>query len=474
MHANKQKYLYQHIANDISRSITDADYISGQKLPSLREISQRYAVSMATAIKAYEKLEQEGLIEVKPKSGYFVLPQLIQTIDKPEITRPKNKPTNVNVAHLAMSLITEARHPRLIKLGAAVPGEDMLPLASFSRSLAGVARRHWKALSRYEDAQGNESLRKQIAILMRDSGYRCKANEIIITNGCLESLNIALRCVAKPGDTIAIESPTYFGVLQVIENRGMRALEIPTHPQDGIEIDALAKAIKQQKISACVLIPSYSNPLGACMPDDNKHYVVKLLEKAGIPLIENDIYGGLSYQTPRPKSAKSFDGSGNVLYCSSFSKTLSPGLRIGWIIPGRHFENVRYQKFLDNLSTTVLPQIALAEFLERGQYRRSLRQSANIYQGRMQQMQRWVAEYFPAGTRITHPQGGFLLWLELPNHCDSLALYQQAMEKRISITPGKLFSAQGQYKHHIRLSCGAVEGEQAKQALKIIGKLVGT
>jgi len=465
-------YLYEKISEDISKSIEDALYTTGQKLPSLREISGRYNVSMATAIKAYEQLELEGVVEVRPKSGYFVLPKTDQEPEYLEITQPKLKPTSVNVSHLAMSLINESRQPRLTKLGAAVPDKDLLPIGSLSRTLAGVARREWKSLASYEDSRGNESLRKQIAKIMRDSGYQCKAEEVIITNGCLESLNLALRCITKIGDTIAIESPTYFGVLQVIENCGLKALEIPTHPQNGIDPSALEKALKTQKVSACILIPSFSNPLGSCMPDENKKQVLNILEKAKIPLIEDDIYGDLSYESPRPRSMKSFGSPDNVLYCSSFSKTLSPGLRIGWILPGGYTEQVIYQKFLDNISTNIHSQLAIAEFIERGQYRKAIRNSSRIYQRRMEKMKHWVKEYFPKGTLITSPQGGFIAWVELPKSIDTFSLYRKALEKRISITPGLLFSSQKQYLHHIRLSCGSVNEERVRLSLKTLGKLV--
>jgi len=464
-------FLYEQLAQDLTTAIQEGSYTVGQRLPSLRDVGKTYTVSLATVIQAYGILEQQGYIEARPKSGYYVLPWTKLPDDEPQLTQPVLKPTNVSVAHLAMALVSEARQKHLVKLGAAIPAEDILPLASLSRTLAGVSRRHWRALGSYENANGNENLRKQIALLMRESGARCKPTDIIVTNGCLESLNLALRSVANRGDTIAIESPTYFGILQVIETLGMRALEIPTHPHKGIDPDALQQAIKKRKVSACILIPCFSNPLGSCMPDENKQRVVTTLAQADIPLIEDDIYGGLSYEIPRPRSAKSYDKNSNVIYCSSFSKTVSPGLRIGWILPGRFIEQVRYKKFLDNISTSVHPQMALAEFLERGLYRKNTRQAARIYHYRMEQLKYWVSEYFPEGTRMTQPKGGFLTWLELPKNINALTLHHKAIEKRIAITPGILFSAQGQYQHHIRLSCGAVEGEQARESLKILGAL---
>ena len=467
-----EHYLYEQLADDLSKAIAQGLFAKDERLPSLRQVSEQYAVSMSTAIQAYQHLEQTGLIAARPKSGYYVSQRPGEHREEPSLTQPKSAPTDVNVGHLAMSLINETRQPGLIKLGAAVPTPELLPLGTLSRTLAGIARRKQQAPASYEQSQGNLELRKQIARLMRDSGVRCTPDDIIITNGCLEALGLALRAVAKRGDTIAIESPTYFGVLQVIESLGMKALEIPTHASTGIDLEALNKTIKQRKITACMLMPTFNNPLGSSMPDENKRAVVELLAQQQIPLIEDDVYGALSYTSRRPKAAKAFDNNGNVLYCSSFSKTVSPGLRIGWILAGRYQEQVTYQKFLDNICTATHPQLTLAEFLAKDGYRRCVRHSARVYRHRMEQLRHWIADAFPPGTRITNPQGGFFLWVELPKPVDCLDLYRRAMDKKIAITPGVLFSAQGQYQHHIRLSCGAVEGEQAKKSISALAKLM--
>lgn len=473
MASTSEQFLYEQLANDLSRAIQQGLFAQDERLPSLRQVSEQYAVSMATAIQAYQHLEQTGLIAARPKSGYYVCQRQSDPSAEPTLSQPKSAPTEVNVGHLAMSLVNESRQPGLIRLGAAVPEPALLPLGTLSRHLAGIARRKHLAPASYEQSQGNLELRKQIARLMRDSGVRCTPADIIITNGCLEALGLALRAVANSGDTIAIESPTYFGVLQVIESLGMKALEIPTHARTGIDLQALHKTIKQRRIAACMLMPTFNNPLGSAMPDAHKQEVVDLLAKHRIPLIEDDMYGALSYAPRRPKAAKAFDSRGNVLYCSSFSKTISPGLRIGWILAGRYQEQVTYQKFLDNICTATHPQLTLAEFLAKDGYRRCVRHAARTYRQRMDQFRHWLTDAFPRGTRISNPQGGFLLWVELPKSVDCLTLYRKALEKKIAITPGVLFSAQGQYKHHIRLSCGAVEGEQAQKSIVTLAKLMG-
>ena len=473
MAAQSEQFLYEQLAKDLTSAIQQGVFAKDERLPSLRHVSEQYDVSMSTAIQAYQHLEQTGLIAARPKSGYYVCQRPTEHTEEPSLSQPRSSPSEVNVGHLAMSLVNETRQPGLIRLGAAVPEPGLLPLGTLSRTLAGIARRKNQAPASYELSQGNLELRKQIARLMRDSGVRCTPDDIIITNGCLEALGLALRAVAKSGDSIAIESPTYFGVLQVIESLGMKALEIPTHAGKGIDIDALARTTQKRRIAACMLMPTFNNPLGSSMPDEHKQRVVELLAKQQIPLIEDDVYGALSYAPRRPKAAKAFDTRGNVLYCSSFSKTVSPGLRIGWILAARFQEQVAYQKFLDNICTATHPQLALAELLAKDGYRRCVRHGARVYRQRMEQFRHWIADAFPPGTRISNPQGGFLLWVELPKTVDCLDLYRKAMEKKIAITPGVLFSAQDQYRHHIRLSCGAVEGEQARRSISMLAKLMG-
>jgi len=472
MTSQNDRYLYAQLASDLSQAIRQGVFGQDERMPSLRQLSEQYAVSMATAVQAYRHLEQTGLIAARPKSGYYVCARLRDPREEPALSRPRSLPTEVNVGHLAMSLVNEGRQPGLIKLGAAVPEPALLPLGNLSRTLAGIARRKHLDPASYEQSQGNTELRKQIARLMRDSGVRCTPDDIIITNGCLEALGLALRAVARHGDTIAIESPTYFGVLQVIESLGMKALEIPTHASTGIDLDALRTSIVKRRIAACMLMPTFNNPLGSMMPDANKQQVVALLAQNGIPLIEDDVYGALSYNPRRPRAAKAFDANGNVLYCSSFSKTVSPGLRIGWILAGRYQEQVIYQKFLDNICTATHPQQTLAEFLAKDGYRRCTRHATRVYNQRMDQFRHWIAGSFPQGTRISNPWGGFLLWVELPKDIDCLDLYRKAMNKKIAITPGILFSAQGQYRHHIRLSCGAVDGDVAKKSIAMLAKLM--
>ncbi len=455
----------------MTRAIAMGTYAPGERLPSLRRIARHYGVSLATAIQAYQWLEDSGLVAVRPKSGYYVLPQGCGEACEPEVSQPRTVASEVTVGELALQILDEARRRDLINLGAAIPGPDLLPLKSLSRIYAGVVRRDSSLLGYYEAQQGNALLRAQIARRLRVSGVRVHPDEIIITNGCMEALILSLRTVCRAGDTVAIESPCYYGVLQAAEQLGLNVLELPTHPRDGVDLDALQRALDEQRINVCLFMPSFNNPLGSSMPLERRRRLVDMLNSAGVPLIEDDIYGDLDYESPRLPAAKAFDREGGVLLCSSFSKTLAPGYRIGYVVPGRHFEGVLRRKFLGNIATAGTPQVALAEFLRRGSYETVVRRATHTYRQRTERLRQLVLQHFPEGTRVTQPRGGFVLWVELPEHISGVVLHDRAIAEGITVTPGVIFSARGDYSHHIRMSAGQVEGETMEVAVRRLGEL---
>ncbi len=471
MAKTEQNFLYQQVADDMSQAIAMGTYAPGERLPSLRRIAAHYEVSLATAIQAYQWLEDSGFIEARPKSGYYVLPQGCGKACEPEVSRPKMRASEVTVGQLALDILAEARRSEVINLGAAIPGPELLPLKSLSRIYAGVVRRDVSLLGYYESQQGNVLLRAEVARRLRVSGVRVHPDEIIITNGCMEALILSLRAVCKTGDTVAIESPSYHGMMQAAEQLGLNVLELPTHPRDGVELDALQQALDKKLIDVCMFMPSFNNPLGSLMPRKSRQNMVAMLAQAKVPLIEDDIYGDLGYGNSRLPAAKSFDREGNVLLCSSFSKTLAPGYRIGYVVPGKLFEVVLRLKFLGNIATAGTPQVAIAEFLRKGSYERVVRKATRSYQQRTERLRQLVLEHFPEGTRVTQPQGGFVLWVELPEHINGVALHDRALKAGISISPGVIFSPRGDYQHHIRMSASMVSLEGMVPAVKRLGQI---
>jgi DNA-binding transcriptional MocR family regulator len=333
-----------------------------------------------------------------------------------------------------------------------------------------VLRQHGDAVGAYAFPPGHIALRRQIAKRMTELGCPVDPDALVITNGCQEALGLALRALTQPGDVVAIESPTFYGLLQVIEALGLKALEIPTHPHDGISIEALEFALQQWPVRACIVSPNFSNPLGSAMSTARKRALVDLLGQKNIPLIEDDVYGDLGFDGARPGIAKTFDNDG-VVYCSSFSKTLTPGLRIGWIAAGRYQAQIEYHKYVLNLAAPTAPQLAVAELLERGGYDRYLRQARRDYATAVARMIGAVEMYFPDGTRVTQPQGGFVIWVEFPTAIDGNILYQQALTHGISIAPGTMFSATGRYRNFIRLNCAVPWDTRTEKAIVRLGQL---
>ncbi len=470
--------LYRQIANEIYAQIKNGQYQQGDKLPGIRKLSLLFGVSISTIIQAQQTLEEQGLIEAKPRSGYYICQQQV-ILDAPDISTPDNAPQLVTGQALVLNLIKAANRPKILQLGAAVPHSTFLPLKQIQQSIQAVIRRQTTSPDNdfldYVFPPGSITLRQQIAKRMRLARLPCQAKDILITNGCQEALNIAFRSVASPGGIIAIESPVFYGLLQVIESLGMRALEISTDPHHGMSLDALRKAIRLWPIQAVAVVPNFSNPLGYCMPDENKKALVALLAENKIPLIEDDVYGDLGFAShfkhARPRALKSYDKTNSVIYCSSFSKSMAPGLRVGWMIPGNHFAKSEFNKYIANLATPGLPQLAIADFLAKGLYDRYLNRVRELYQAQVIRVTQCISHYFPAGTKVTQPLGGFVVWVELPKKCHSMSIYKSAMTKNISVAPGPIFSASGKYQHFIRISCAQPWNKKLENGIKLLARL---
>ncbi len=465
-------HLYVQLAADLAQRIEQGLLQGGERLPGVRQLGRQRNLSVATAVAAYRQLELEGYIESRPRSGFYVRTRPKTVIREPEQSDPVPRPMPVSGQDMVLRLAQVANDPAIVQLGAAVPDPAFLPTRAIERALASAAHHHRVQACAYEFPPGLLALRRQVSRRMAAAGALVQPDDIIITNGCQEALTLALQSVTRPGDIVALESPTFYGLLQVIEALGLKALEIPTHPRTGLSLEALQLALEQWPVKACVVVANFSNPLGHCMSDAQKQALVELTARAGVPLIEDDIYGDLGHRQQRPGIAKAYDTGGNVLYCSSVSKTLSPGLRVGWIAPGRFREQVLHRKYVTNLATPTVPQLAVADLLESGRYDRHLRQMQGEFARAVQRMTAAVSRHFPAGTRITRPEGGFVLWVELPDSVDSFALSSRALQEGVSIAPGPIFSATGKYRNFIRLSCACVWNERTEQALLRLGRLV--
>jgi DNA-binding transcriptional MocR family regulator len=380
-------------------------------------------------------------------------------------------PQQVSIAELAFRVLSDSASPDLIQLGCAIAGPELMPSEKMARILGDMARRHKEKSHIYAPPGGCESLRSAVARRLMESGCALSPDEIVVTAGCQEAIHLCLQVLCQPGDAVAVESPTYYYFLQLIESMGLRAVEIPTHPREGMSLDALAYALENTSIKAVLATPNFNNPLGSLMSDEGKRALVELTARHGVPLIEDDIYGELPFAAQRARTAKSFDRSGLVLHCSSVSKTLSPGFRVGWVAPGRFQSRLERLKATQNIATATLPQLAVAEFLKNGGYDRHLRRLRATLQENMAALSWEVERHFPEGTRLTRPQGGFVLWVELPEGVDALALYARAVAAGITLAPGPLFSAKQRYRNCIRLNAGTWN-ERTAGAVAVLGRLV--
>jgi DNA-binding transcriptional MocR family regulator len=462
--------LYEKVANDIARMIEHATFRPGERVPSIRNVSRQMGVSITTAMEAYRLLEDRDLIEARPQSGYYVRPLYRKLIPEPHVPLPKESPTTVSINDLVRMMWRDSQDKSLVPLGAAVPSPANLPVDKLNRILASVVRRRGGQCISYESICGFEGLRIQIARRALHSGCQLTPQDVVITSGCQEAVTLSLMAVCRPGDTVAIESPTYFDHLQTLEALKLKVVEIATDLHEGINLDALESVIQKRKIRACLLIPNFSNPLGCLMPDEKKKSLAKMIARYDIPLIEDDIWGDLSFAPERPRTVKAFDKKGMVLLCSSISKTLAPGYRIGWAVAGRFQSEVERLKSIMTIATATAPQMAIAEFLANGGYDHHLRRVRRTYSQQVWLMTQAVRKFFPSGTRISRPAGGYVLWVELPQSVDSRKLYESALKEKITIAPGPIFSVRKGYENYIRLNA-ATWSEDIEKALATLGSL---
>jgi len=464
-------HRYQEVAQFITALVDNGTLALGARAPSLREICRQRRISLSTALQAYRLLEDRGVLEARPQSGYYVARDRASALKTPAITRPPARPTAVAVAGIILELTEHARNPALVPLGCAIPSTELLSAGRLDRLLARAARVKGLEHNVYTGSRGDAQLRREIARRALRWGQALAPDDIAITCGCTEALTLALTTVAKPGDTIAIESPTYFGVLLALQALNLKVLELPTEAAAGIDLAALEQALKSQRIAACLLASSFNNPLGCTMPEAKKLAVLDLLARHKVPLIEDDIYGDVYFASERPRPFIALDRTGDTIYCSSFSKTLAPGYRVGWIAAGKRMQEVLERKCAFTLCSPALPQVALGEFLSSGGYDNHLRRIRREFQHNIAQMTRAIERSFPAGTKVTRPAGGFVLWLEMPRPFDSRALFAEALGNGICFAPGDVFSASGRYRHCLRISCASPWNARLEAGVATLGAL---
>jgi len=462
---------YEELAELLAADIRSGLLAPGTRLPSIRTVTAQHGVSPATAFQAYYRLEERGLVRARERSGYFVAGTGLAHPPEPAASPAPRISSAVDISELVFSVLESAQDRSLLPFGSAFASPLLFPLPRLAKALASTARfiDPWDTVASLPP--GNAALRQQIALRYLGMGMPQPAESLIVTNGALEALNLCLSAVARPGELIAIESPGFYAASQALERLGMKAIEIPVLPKEGIDLAALADALERHPIRACWFMTTFQNPMGTTMEEGKKRELVSLLARHEVPLIEDDVYGELYFGQRYPLPAKAFDTKGLVMHCSSFSKTLAPGYRIGWVAPGRFGRRIEQLKLMTTLSASVPAQVALADYLHSGGYDKHLRKLRHALEGQLQCMNEALARHFPADIRVSRPAGGYFLWVAFREGFDTLALHRAAAEQGISLAPGPIFSPSRQFRHCIRLNYGAPWSDAAEQGMARLGAL---
>ncbi|AZZ36610.1 GntR family transcriptional regulator [Bdellovibrio sp. qaytius] len=471
---NTEISLYTQVEGLIKNWISDGTLQFGSRIPSVRVMSKKLNVSISTVNQAYALLEAHGHIEAKPQSGYFV--KKTSQVSTPAFkSKALSQPRFVKDSSRNLDIVSACSNEKLIPLGGAVIHTSLLPMASLQKSLLKVIRQNPEKAMRYSPLGGIPELQKEIAKRTFDAGFVTKTDNVIVTNGCTEALNLALKSCTSPGDIVAVESPTFHGILRLIEDQGLKLLELPARSDQGIDLEAFAEKAAKFKIKAALVTPNFLNPIGSLMSDENKERFVQLCYKHGITIIEDDIYGELYFTPTRPLTLKSFDKQDKNYLCSSFSKTLSAGYRIGWVIPPEtEKEKLLLYKSTNTSSTNAALQMAIADHLANHSYERHLRKLRQTIEKNFSLITETIFKHFPQGIKITHPKGGCLIWIEFSQDTNTLDLFEKALKKNISVVPGCAFSTTGKYMNCLRINAGVLWSAEVEKALIEIGTLAKT
>ena len=462
--------LYARLASDFRRQIDGGVLRAGDKLPSIRALGRGRRVSAATVTEAYLRLERDGYVRARDRSGFYVTQPPASALPQPHVAGELVPPAPVGISQLVADVLRQTGDRKLVPLGVSTLGPTILPTARLNRAFRRALTKHPLHSVRYAGLRGHLSLRRQIARRALASGTACDADDIVVTSGGMDGLNLALRAVAEPGDVVAVESPTYFGVLQAIESVHLRAIEVPADPRTGFDLALLERAIRRHRVKAVLSMTTCQNPQGTVMSDDAKSELVALTARHDVPLVEDGVYAELVYDETRRRPAKAFDKKGLVLFCGSFSKVIAPGLRVGWMETGRFRDRVEALKGITSLMTSSLPQLALNELLESGFYDRYIKRVRLLCADQVSRYIQALSDAMPPGTRMTRPAGGNLVWVQLPKGVDGTRLYKRLLEQGIGIFPGEIFSAGAKHRGFVRIGCGMPWSPAIERAIGVMGR----
>jgi DNA-binding transcriptional MocR family regulator len=441
---------YRVLADQLEAMIVAGDYRVGERLPSVRTIHQQGGLAIGTICQALAELEARALVEARPRSGYFVINR--RTFVAPTTKPSKARPQRVPLPHLTDEFVAASADKSLVSFGGTKSPD---------------------CLTAYGPPAGDLSLRREISKLLLGIGIAAASESIVVTSGCMNAMRLAISVATKPGDVVAVESPTFFALLPMLRDAGLLVAEIATDSMTGLNIDMLEQVAVTRRIAAVIVTPHFHNPTGACMHIADKQRLLAVSRKHGFAIIEDDVYGDLYFGVSRPRPIAAIAArTDNIFYCSSFSKTLAAGLRIGFVVCAASIGELTRAKLANTISSPVLNQLIVAQFLRSGSYQRHLRKLRTSLRSQVAATTAAIANYFPGVVQVTAPTGGFFLWMRLPDHIDSRELYDKAMREGISILPGDVCAIDDRFRHNIRLSCGSPWSPVLEKALKRLGALM--
>lgn len=480
-------HSYQTLADALIADIHAERYRVGDQLPSVRALATAKAVSVSTATRCYRHIETLGYAAARYKSGIYVADWkalhalrhpaaavvATPTVAAQAFTAPPMEYDKlVSQQHRMSQLYALTDQPLTLSLHLANAGPEWYPCDALAKIGQRLLRADPLAIGAYPTGTGLPAFKAELIKNMAGFGVDVLPQDLLITNGSTEALSVALRAVAQPGDAVVVESPVYFGLLQVLENLGLKAIEIPCVPGAGINLDVLDYALEHQSgIRAIVVMPNFQNPLGCTMSDAHKRRLLAIAEQHDVALIEDDVFGDLSHAQERPQPVKAWDRHGRVIYYGSCSKSLAPAFRLGWVSGGRWHSRIESLKLAHSLVTPLFEQAVLADFMKSGGWPLHLRALRDRLAATVPQAVAAVRAHFPAGTQVVSPAGGWWLWIALPPQLDALVLLRLAVSQGIAFTPGALFSVSGKYTNYLRINTGRPWSRALEQGIRTLGRL---
>lgn len=467
-----KKFKYEQISDYIIDAINKGTIISGSKIPSLRKMSEQFNCAVSVVMQAYQDLEIKGFVTAVEKSGFYAKASIMTEIPAPQSSRHSLISIKTKSNNMTGKMIEIAADRSILPLGCTIPDASILPIVKLQKIIIKKIKNTPDLLTSYTSPKGSLRLREQLAAMMFRRGINITADEIIITNGCTEALVLALKAATNEGDTIAVESPIFFGLITILEELKRRVIEVPTSPDTGIDLNILEEIFQKNDVKACMITSCFQNPLGFIMPLEHREKIVDLAYKNNISLVEDDIYGECSFYNENIRPCKSFDNHGQVIYCSSFSKLISPGMRTGWIIAGKHQNHCENIKVTETLGGSALLQETIADFLKNGGYTFHKRLFTKKIAEQTYMIRKLIKEHFPSDTKISNPDGGYFLWIESGKDLDSMKLFEAALEMNIGIIPGPIFSTAKKYRNCFRISCGSPVNADTEKGIYVLGEII--